>query len=596
MMRRMPRMDRPARHKRATVRNGRPFAANPLLAQSLPVWRSKLLQCILVTAFLLLAARAVWLQVFTGDFLQQQGAYRYARSVELPGIRGRILDRDGDMLATSVPATTVWAIPEDLRSAGPEALRSLGLLLGMDAGAIEARLATAKSFVYLKRQVEPAVARQVAALKLRGVGFTGEFRRVYPQGAVASHVVGFIGRDGKGLEGIELAHDEDMQGQQGHRRVIKDRLGNIVEDTGVFQAPRAGRDHMLSISNKIQYAAYKQVKQAVEEFQAKAGSAIVVDAHTGEILALANYPGYDPNDAMALRGGALRNKAITDIYEPGSVLKPFTVALGVDLGKVTPATPIDTGNGRFVINGAPISDTSAHGLISVSDVLRYSSNIGTAKIALGLAPRDMWAMFTTLGFGQPPQLGFPGAAAGRVRPYKSWRPIEQATMSYGNGIAVSLLQLARAYTIFTNDGKVIPLTLEKRSAPPPGVRVIAPATAQAMRTMLENVVVNGTARQGRIPGYRVGGKTGTAYKAENGRYTFPRKYIASFVGIVPMSAPRFIVAIMIDEPGGRSHYGGQVAAPAFVGIASTVLQFSNTTPDAPVSDVIAAPVPAEIDD
>jgi cell division protein FtsI (penicillin-binding protein 3) len=591
-------LSRLTRRRRVAVRTGRPFAANPLLAQGLPLWRSRLLQCILAAAFLLLACRAVWLQVFTGDFLQRQGAYRYARTLELPGIRGRILDRHGAMLATSVPATTVWAIPEDLRAATPGELGSLAGLLGMDTAALHARIDPGRHFVYLKRQVEPALARQVAALKLRGVGFSDESRRVYPQGAVASHVVGFVGREGKGLEGIELAHDEDMRGRQGARRVIRDRLGNVVEDEGVFLAPRAGTDHVLSISSKIQYAAYKEVKQAVETFQAKAGSAIVVDARTGEILALANYPSYDPNAAADLKGSALRNKAITDIYEPGSVLKPFTVALGIDTGKVTPATPIDTGNGRFVINGAPISDTSAHGLISVSDVLRYSSNIGTARIALSMAPRAMWTMFTKLGFGQPPQLGFPGAAAGRVRPYKSWRPIEQATMSYGNGIAVSLLQLARAYTIFAGDGKVIPLTLEKRAGVPAGVQVIAPATAQAMRTMLENVVVNGTARQGRIPGYRVGGKTGTAYKAENGRYTFPRKYIASFVGMVPMSAPRFIMAIMIDEPGGRSHYGGQVAAPAFVGIASTVLQFSNTAPDAPVSDVIAAPGAAagEIDD
>lgn len=582
-------LSRLARRRRVAVCSGRPFAANPLLAPGLPLWRSRLLQFTLAAAFLLLACRAVWLQVCTGGFLQQQGAQRYARTLELPGIRGRILDRNGAMLATSVPATTVWAIPEDLRAATPAELGSLAGLLGMDVAALRTRIDSGRHFVYLKRQVEPALARRVAALKLRGVGFAGESRRVYPQGAVASHVVGFVGREGKGLEGIELAHDEDMRGQQGARRVIRDRLGNVIEDNGVFVAPRAGTDHVLSISSQIQYAAYKEVKQAVETFQAKAGSAIVVDARTGEILALANYPSYDPNAAAALKGSALRNKAITDIYEPGSVLKPFTVALGIDTGKVTPATPIDTGNGRFVINGAPISDTSAHGLISVSDVLRYSSNIGTARIALGMAPRDMWTMFTKLGFGQPPQLGFPGAAAGRVRPYKAWRPIEQATMSYGNGIAVSLLQLARAYTIFAGDGKVIPLTLEKRDAVPAGVQVIAPATAQAMRTMLENVVVNGTARGGRIPGYRVGGKTGTAYKAENGRYVFPRKYIASFVGMVPMSAPRFIVAIMIDEPGGRSHYGGQVAAPAFVGIASTVLQSSNTAPDAPVSDVIAAP-------
>lgn len=583
---------------RVAGRQGRPFSANPLLAESLPRWRSSLVQCVLLCAFLALAGRAAWLQLFTGEFLQKQGAYRYARTLELPGTRGRILDRDGVMLAASVPAVAVWAIPEDLRGAAPATLDALARLLEMDAADIAARLATGKNFVYLKRQVDPGVGRALAAMQIRGIGMTREFRRVYPQGAVTSHVVGFVGRDDKGLEGFELAHQARLLASPGYRRVIKDRLGNIVEDAGGSAEPVAGQDSVLSISNKIQYVAFKQLKEAVEKFQAKAGSAIVVDAHTGEILALANYPSYDPNQPPERKGGALRNKAITDIYEPGSVLKTFTVALAIDRGRVTPESMIDTGSGRFVINGAPISDTSAHGLISVSDVLRYSSNIGTAKLALGMQPYDMWEMFTRLGFGQPPQLGFPGAAAGRVRPYKSWRPIEQATMSYGNGIAVSLLQLARAYTIFTNEGRVIPLTLEKHPERPAGAQVIAPATARAMLRMLENVVVNGTARPGAVPGYRVGGKTGTAYKAENGKYSFPRKYIASFVGIVPMSAPRFIVAVMIDEPSGRFHYGGQVAAPAFVGIAAQTLQAANVAPDAGIEDVIRrdAGTPETIED
>ncbi len=322
----------------------------------------------------------------------------------------------------------------------------------------------------------------------------------------------------------------------------------------------------------------------------------MVDTRTGEILALANYPSYDPNIASERQRAAMRNRALTDSYEPGSVLKPFTVALAIDQGQATPETLVDTGAGRLVIHGAPISDTSAHGVISVSDVLRYSSNIGTAKLALGMRPRDMWDMFTKLGFGQPPQLGFPGTAAGRLRPYASWRPIEQATMSYGNGIAVSLVQLARAYTVFTNDGKAIALTLDKQSGTPAGTQVIAPATARAMLRMLENVVTNGTAKGGRIPGYRVGAKTGTAYKAVNGRYVLPRKYVASFVGIVPMSAPRFIVAVVIDEPSGRQHYGGQVAAPAFVGIASKALQMANIAPDAAVDEAMPPAAAGDIED
>ena len=575
---------------RITRQRGRPFHANPLLAQRLPRWRSIVLQCLLLCCFAGLAVRAVWLQLVSDEFLQKQGAYRYARTLELLGTRGQILDRDGALLAASVPAVSVWAIPEDLRRAAPETLDSLASSLGVERAEIERRISAAKPIVYLKRQLDPGEGRALMDKGIRGIGLAKEFRRVYPQGAVMGQLVGFVGRDGTGLEGFELAHQDRLAGVPGLRRVIKDRLGNIVDDMGSGVEPRPGKDSVLSISSQIQYVAFKQVKEAVETFQAKAGSAIVVDARSGEILALANYPGYDPNASAKASSAALRNRAITDTYEPGSVMKTFTVALAIERGKVTPDSMIDTGGGRFVINGAPVSDTSAHGLISVSEVLKYSSNIGTAKLALGLAPRDMWEMFTKLGFGQQPQLGFPGAAAGRVRPHASWRPIEQATMSYGNGIAVSLVQLARAYTVFANDGQVIPLTLEKRSAPPGGTQVLSPATARRMRQMLEEVVDSGTARTGRIAGYRVGGKTGTAYKAENGRYVFPRKYIASFVGMVPMSAPRFIVAVMIDEPSGRQHYGGQVAAPAFVGIAAQALHAANIAPDAATANL---PSPAE---
>ncbi|HBI68166.1 MAG TPA: cell division protein [Massilia sp.] len=583
------------RTRRVVRRNGKPFAASPLLADALPRWRSRFLQRLLVCGFVVLTARAVWLQCVTGDFLQQQGAYRYARTLTLAGTRGRILDRDGATLAASVPAVSVWAVPNALREAAPDTVDALARLLGMDGAEIRRQASRTRQLVPLKRQVEPETGRQLAALRIRGIGLTEETRRVYPQGEVASQIVGFVGREGNGLEGIELAREDRLPGKPGDRRVIRDRLGNIVEETGTV-SPQPGQDVVLSISSALQYTAFKELKAAVETFQAQAGSAIVVDTLTGEILALANYPSYDPNIASERQRAAMRNRALTDSYEPGSVLKPFTVALAIDQGQATPDTLVDTGAGRLVIHGAPISDTSAHGVISVSDVLRYSSNIGTAKLALGMRPRDMWEMFTKLGFGQPPQLGFPGTAAGRLRPYASWRPIEQATMSYGNGIAVSLVQLARAYTVFTNDGKAIALTLDKQTGTPAGTQVIAPATAHAMRRMLENVVTNGTAKGGRIPGYRVGAKTGTAYKAVNGRYVLPRRYVASFVGIVPMSAPRFIVAVVIDEPSGRQHYGGQVAAPVFVGIASKALQVANIAPDAAVEGAMPPAEAGDIED
>jgi cell division protein FtsI (penicillin-binding protein 3) len=585
-----------SRKRRVVRRLGKPFAANPLLAESLPRWRSRILLLALSSSFALLAGRAAWLQLYTGEFLQRQGAYRYARTLELPGARGRILDRHGGMLAASVPALSVWAVAKDLRTAPSGALRELARLLEMREEELAAKLAPGR-YVELKAGLDPALETRLAALRLPGLTMSRGFRRVYPQGAAASQLVGFTGRDGKGLEGIELADQPQLEGHSGYRRVIRDRLGNIVDDDGLISIPRPGRDAVLSIDGKLQYAAYQALKDAVGTFQARAGSAIAVDVQSGEILALANYPAFDPEDAgVRRRSGALRNRALTDSYKPGSVLKPFTVALALERGNVKPETLVDTGNGRFVIKGAPISDTSAHGLISVSDVLRYSSNIGTAKLALDLPARAMWDMFTALGFGQAPQLGFPGAAAGRVRPYRSWRPVEQATMSYGNGIAVSLVQLARAYTVFAQDGKVIPLTLRRSDGPAPGIPVISPATAAAMRRMLEDVVQQGTAKGGRIAGYRVGAKTGTAYKAENGRYVFPRKYVASFAGMVPMSAPRFVVAVMIDEPAGRYHYGGQVAAPVFTAIAAKALQRANIAPDAPVTDLITPLDAATIDD
>jgi|EP01034_Spumella_vulgaris_P025736 cell division protein FtsI (penicillin-binding protein 3) len=581
-----------ANSARVARSKGMPFTKNPMLAVSLPPWRSRVVLFVLFAAFLALGVRALWLQGVKTQFLQQQGENRYAFTLELPATRGKITDRNGQVLASSVPVKAIWAIPEDVLAAPAEKVRALAALLEMSEADLRKKLDSDRDLVYLKRQVEMDVADKIAALKIDGIEARKEYKRFYPQGEVMTHVVGFTNVEDVGQESMELAQQKTLQGATGSRRVIKDRLGHIVEDIGSIHEPHDGKDLTLSVDSKIQYIAYTQLKGAVEKFKAKAGGAVVLDVHTGEVLALANYPSYDPNDRRSLTGAQLRNRVMTDTFEPGSTLKPITVALALDSGRVNPNSYIDTGAGRYTILDRTITDTKGHGVINVSQIIEMSSNIGTSKIALSMPPQEMWEMFTKVGFGQQPKWGFPGAVAGRVRPYKSWRPIEQATMSYGNGISVSLIQLARSYMMFARNGDTIPLSFQKVTEPPVGQQIIKPRTAQQMREMLEIVVSgkDGTAKQAQIPGYRAGGKTGTAYKVENGRYAIPRKYIGSFVGMVPMSNPRFIIAVMIDEPTSGGHYGGQVAAPTFAAVAANALRSLNVPPDSTVTEIV---IPAD---
>jgi cell division protein FtsI (penicillin-binding protein 3) len=577
---------------RVAASKGVSFSTSPVLAVSLPTWRSRVVLFVLFAAFAALAVRALWLQGMSTQFLQQQGKSRYERTIELPATRGKIMDRNGQVLASSLPVKAVWAIPEDVLKAPPEKLRALARLLDMSDADLRKKLDSDRTFVYLKRQVEMDVIDQISKLDIEGLDTRKEYKRFYPQGEVMTHLVGFTNVEDVGQESMELAQQKTLVGTTGSRRVIKDRLGRIVEDVGLSKDPHDGKDLTLSVDSKIQYIAFTQLKAAVEKFKAKAGGAVVLDVHTGEVLALANYPSYDPNDRRKLTGAQLRNRVMTDTFEPGSTLKPFTVALALDSGRLTPNSTIDTGAGRLTIADRTISDTKGHGVISVSQIIEMSSNIGTSKIALSMPPQEMWEMFTKVGFGQQPKFGFPGAVAGRVRPYKSWRPIEQATMSYGNGISVSLIQLARAYMMLARDGDTIPLSFHKVSELPVGQQVIKPKTARDMREMLERVVSgeDGTAKQAQVAGYRVGGKTGTAYKVENGKYAMPRKYIGSFVGMVPMSAPRFIIAVMIDEPTTLAHFGGQVAAPTFAAVASNALRALNVPPDSSVTEIV---IPAD---
>lgn len=566
---------------RRRPQRGHRFTESPVLQLALQGWRSRTVGLLLMGAFLALVGRGFYLQVINNDFLQQKGDSRYLRDIEISASRGKIVDRNGDMLAVSTPMKTIWAIPGDARQMSGEQKRQLAGLLDMSVRELDAKIAVEKTFTFIKRQVSPEVADRIATQKFPGVHQEREYRRFYPTGDMTAHIVGFTGVDDKGLEGVELAFQSSLLGRPGSRTVIRDRRGNIVEDVGATKPPQDGKDVRLALDSKIQYLAYSQLKEAVDKHSAKAGGAIVIDARNGEILALANWPTYNPNNRERLSGAQLRNRAITDTYEPGSVMKPFTAALALEKGKVRFDTVINCA-GKLTIGPASISDAHSHGALTVAQVIQKSSNVGTAKIALGFSPKEMWDLFDSLGFGQAPNLGFPGEVSGRLRPWKNWRPIEQATMSYGHGIAVSLVQMARAYTVFAHEGELMPLSLTKiDDTPPHGTPIFSPQTARELRAMLEMAAgPEGTAPKARVPGYRVGGKTGTAYKVEGGVYA--RKYVASFVGLAPISEPRLVVAVMIDEPTAGGHYGGDVAGPAFSQIMSGALRTLGVPPDAPV--------------
>ncbi len=564
---------------------GQPFSSSPLLEVKLPIWRSRFVLFLLFAAFVGLMVRALWLQGMTTEFLQKQGATRYARTLELPATRGRITDRNGQVLASSVPVKAIWAIPDDVLEAPKQKITDLANLLGMSDAELRKKLDSDRQFVYLKRQVEQDVADKITALGIAGIETRKEYKRFYPEGEVMAHVVGFTNVEDVGQEGIELASEKNLAGRTGSRRVIKDRLGRIVEDIESIHEPHDGKELTLSIDSKIQYIAYTHLKEALEKHKAKAGGAVVLDVDTGEVLALVNLPTYNPNDRSVLTGAQLRNRVMTDTFEPGSTMKPFTIALALETGRVTPETQIQTAPGSMTIGTATIHDAHKQGVLSVADVIQKSSNIGTVKVALQMPPQEMWEMFTTVGFGQQPKFGFPGAVAGRLRNFKTWRPIEQATMSYGHGISVSLIQIARAYMIFARNGDTIPLTFQKSADAPVAHRVISEKTALQMRSMLERATEpGGTGTQARIAGYRVAGKTGTAHKLEGGRYV--NKYVGDFVGFAPVSHPRVIVAVMIDEPTSGGYYGGTVAGPVFAAITANVLRSLNVAPDSSVTSII----------
>jgi cell division protein FtsI (penicillin-binding protein 3) len=542
----------------------------------------------LIAWFAALGIRALYLQGLHNDFLQAKGESRYSRVISLSATRGVIVDRHNELLAISTPVESVAASPADVFISA-EQTGKLAKLLEIDAGELRRRLTdTKRDFVYLKRLLPPEQAAKVVELNVPGIFLQREFRRYYPAGEVMAHLIGFTDIDDKGQEALELAFEGSLTGKHGTRRVIKDRRGHIIEDIESIRQPQHGAKLSLSIDARIQYLAFRELKKAVAAHRAKAGGIVVLDAQTGEVLAMANLPSYNPNNRGKLDPNRMRNRTVTDLFEPGSTLKPFTAAIALEAGSVRPETVIQTAPGHMTIGSHTIHDAHPHGALTVSQVIQKSSNVGAAKMALSLPPEIMWAVLKRVGFGTQPQSGFPGEVSGVLRAHASWKPIEQATMSYGHGISVSLLQLARAYSIFATDGEIIPLTLVKRTSPPETTPVLKPETARAVRAMLELAVQpGGTAPRAQIAGYRVGGKTGTAHKLVGRHYG--NKFISSFVGFAPASNPRLIIAVMIDEPSAGQHYGGTVAAPVFGDVMAAALRLLAVAPDAPVNNVVLPP-------
>lgn len=563
------------------------FHASPVLNAQMPLWRSRLVLMLLLLGFVALVLKALYLQGLSTEFLQQQGERRYERTLVLPATRGKIFDRSGSVvLASSVPARAIWAIPEDAKEAKPQQLAALGKLLGMSVQDIQGRITDEdKNFVYIKRQVPLDVAEQVKRLKVPGFHQQGEMRRYYPEGDVAAHIVGFTNIEDQGIEGVELAFNSELSGKPGSRRVIKDRLGRVVEDVRAVVPPVNGQDLSLSIDSGLQFDLHTALKKAKEDHQAKSAAGIIVDVRTGEILALANLPDYNPNIREDRKGAALRNRVITDTFEPGSIMKPFTAALALQLGRITTSTMFNTGNGHYRYQGATITDVSSNGYLNVAGILRRSSNIGMTMISELLTSQEMWDNFTNLGFGRPPQANFPGVASGRLRPWKRWRPIERATMAYGYGLSVSLLQIAHAYTVFARNGDMVSLTLLKRKGKAASVQIFSPRIAGLIRAMLEAAAGPEGAKI-KVPGYRVAGKSGTARQIVNGHYS-KTQYRGSYVGFGPVSDPRVVVAISIDEPHVGGYYGSVVSGPVFASIMGSTLRRLGVQPDAPMDSLVA---------
>ncbi len=516
------------------------------------------------------------------DFLQGQGDARYLRTVAIPAHRGMITDRNGEPLAISTPVQSVWANPQELAQAR-ESWPMLARLLEMSANELEQQLARRmdREFVYLRRHVKPEMAAEVMALGIPGVALQPEYRRYYPMGEVVAHVVGFTNIDDAGQEGIELMMDERLRGTPGSKRVIKDRLGRIVENVESISEPRAGDELRLSIDRRVQYLAYRELKAAVQRHHAKAGSAVVLDVTTGEVLAMVNQPAYNPNNRSDLASSRYRNRAVTDVFEPGSTMKPFTISAALESGRFRPNTLVDTSPGMMRLGGFTIRDSHDYGTIDVSTVIQKSSNVGASRIALALESRALWDMLSRFGFGYDTGSGFPGEVAGLLNPYQDWRDVQLATISYGYGLSVTPLQLAGAYATLGNDGKQYPTSFFKldRNELPRGHQVVDPKVAQQVREMLVRAVQEGgTGTRAKVAGYRVAGKTGTVRKAGDSGYNEDH-YISLFAGMAPASRPRLAMVVAVDHPDDGEYYGGIIAAPVFSRVMEGALRLLDVAPD-----------------
>ena len=542
--------------------------------------RRLLLLTLMLGSFAVLAGRSAQLQLVDGEFLQTQGQARHLRVVQVPAHRGMIVDRNGEPLAISTPVQSVWVNPGEMSSSSGDLAR-LAQLLELDVDYLRRLIGQrqGREFVYLRRHIAPDLAEQVTALELAGVYLQQEYRRYYPAGEVAGHLLGFTNVDDKGQEGLELAFEDWLSGEPGAKRVIMDGRRNIVENVENIRSARPGKTLKLSIDRRIQYLAYRELKAAVRKHSARSGSLVVLDSDTGEVLAMVNQPSFNPNNRTGLKASRMRNRAVTDVFEPGSTIKPFVVAAGLQSGQYRPATIIDTSPGLLRVGRHTVRDMHDYGVLDMTGVLRKSSNVAATKIALSLEPEALWETLSGNGFGVSTGSGFPGEADGYLADFHRWREIELATLSYGYGLSATAMQLAQAYGVLAKDGHRVPVTLLSREEPVQQIPVFSPAVARAVRTMMESVVKKGgTAPKAAVQGYRVAGKTGTVHKSVAGGYAEDR-YVSLFAGLAPASAPRLVAVVVINEPSKDEHYGGLVAGPVFSSVMAGALRLLNVTPD-----------------